>query len=138
MACFRLDTRSVNGKLPKMTLLRPLAVLFLFIAGALVSKATPDPKFDVVTFCCGCDSSICQAHFDHLNFPTTNGHYIAMGSDAHRLELATNGNGLAIYYDTLNIGYSTNSGAQQATNIDQWVAGQFTAGPRPNWIVLNE
>jgi len=134
-----LDTRSVNGKLLKMTLLRRLAVLCLCFGGSFVATATPDPKFDVVTFCCGCDSSICQAHFDHLNFPTTNGHYIAMGSDAHRLELATNGNALAVYYDTLNVGYSTNSGSQQATSIDQYAVSLFTStGPKPNWIALNE
>src|SRR3954467_6128929 len=101
-----------------MTLLRLVACVFLLACGSFIATATPDQKFDVVTFCCGCDASICQAHFDHLNFPTTNGHYIAMGSDAHRFELATNGNALAIYYDTLNVGSSTNSGAQQATNID--------------------
>src|SRR6266581_1971059 len=122
-----------------MTLLRRLAVLCLCFGGSFVATATPDPKFDVVTFCCGCDSSICQAHFDHLNFPTTNGHYIAMGSDAHRLELATNGNALAVYYDTLNVGYSTNSGSQQATSIDQYAVSLFTStGPKPNWIALNE
>src|ERR1035441_6957858 len=59
---------------------------------------TPDLKFDVMTFCCPCsvDSHICQAQFDELNFPTINGHYIAMGTDAHRLDLATNGKALAI------------------------------------------
>ena len=62
-----------------------------------------------------------------------------MGSDAHRFELATNGNGLAAYYDTLNVGYSTNSGSQQATNIDQYVVAHSTStGPKPNWLVLNE
>src|SRR5215510_9900469 len=100
-----------------------LALLVQSLACTCV--ATPDPKFDVVTFCCGCSSSICQEHFDHLNFPTTNGHYIAMGTDTHRFELATNGNALAAYYDTLNVGYSTNSGAQQATNIDEWVVSNF-------------
>ena len=103
--------------------------------------ATPDLKFDVVTFCCPCsvDSHICQTQFDHLNFPTTNGHYLAMGTDAHRLELATNGNALAIYYNTFNDGYPTNSGDQQAALIDQYAVSGFTStGPKPNWIVLNE
>ena len=101
----------------------------------------PDLKFDVVTFCCPCsvDSHICQAQFDELNFPTTNGHYIAMGTDAHRLDLATNGNALAIYYNTFGDGYPTNSGAQQAALIDQYAVSGFTStGPKPNWIVLNE
>jgi hypothetical protein len=122
-----------------MKLFCRLALLILFLVASDVVFATPDLKFDVVTFCCGCSSSICQVHFDHLNFPTTNGHYIAMGTDAHRLELATNGNLLAIYYNTLNDGYSTNSGAQAATNIDQYAVANFTStGPKPNWVVLNE
>src|SRR3954469_3720152 len=110
-------------------------LLFLFallLSHSFRAQATPDQKFDVVTFCCGCSSSICQSHFDHLNFPTTNGHYIAMGTDAHRLELATNGNLLAVYFNTLNDGYSTNSGAQAATNIDQYAVANFTGtGPKP-------
>ena len=105
------------------------------------ARATPDLKFDVVTFCCHCapDNTLCQPQFDHLNVPTTNGHYLAMGSDAHRLELATNGNALAIYYNTFNEGYSTNSGAQQAARIDQYAVNGFTStGPKPDWVVLNE
>src|SRR5437660_5350715 len=98
--------------------------------------AAPDLKFDVFTFVA---NSISQPQFDHLNFSTTNGHYIAMGGDTHRLELATNGNALAIYYDTFNTGYSTNTGAQQAAMIDQYGVSLFpTLGPKPNWIVLNE
>jgi hypothetical protein len=117
--------------------------LALIAACSLTShaRATPDLKFDVVTFCCHCapDSTLCQAQFDHLNLPSANGHYLAMGSDAHRLELATNGNALAIYYNTFNEGYSTNSAAQQAARIDQYAVAAFTStGPKPEWIVLNE
>ena len=104
-------------------------------------QAAPDLKFDVVTFCCPCsvDSHICQPQFDHLNFPTTNGHYIAMGTDAHRMDLATNGNALAIYYNTFNDGYGTNSGAVEAGLIDQYaINGSTSTGPKPTWIVLNE
>src|SRR4029078_11667615 len=72
-----LDMTIVNGKLDTMKFLCRLAVLFLLLAAPGLCLATPDLKFDVVTFCCGCSSSICQEHFDHLNFPTTNGHYIA-------------------------------------------------------------
>jgi hypothetical protein len=120
---------------------RSVVVLALLAGAAQFAGATPDLKFDVVTFCCPCspDSHLCQTQFDHLNFPTTNGHYIAMGSDAHRMDLATNGNALAIYYDTFNVGYSTNSGAQQAALIDQYAVNGFTStGPKPNWVVLNE
>src|ERR1051326_8846049 len=124
-----------------MSRCRLLVVLLLLIWTVSLVFATPDLKFDVVTFCCNCapDDSLCQSQFDHLNFPITNGHYIAMGSDAHRLELATNGNALAIYYDTLNVGSSTNSAAQQASNINHYAVSGFTSlGPRPDWVVLNE
>src|ERR1051325_8212767 len=104
-------------------------------AGVLPVAAVPDQKFDVFTF----GDSLSQAQFDHLNFPTTNGHYIAMGGDTHRYELATNGNALAIYYNTFNDGYSTNSGAQQAAMIHQTVTNNFVSnGPRPDWLILNE
>src|ERR1043165_6163363 len=104
-------------------------------AGVLPVAAVPDQKFDVFTF----GDSLSQAQFDHLNFPSTNGHYIAMGGDTHRYELATNGNALAIYYNTFNDGYSTNTAAQQAALINQYAVGLFTtAGPRPDWVVLNE
>ncbi len=116
-------------------------LFLLWILAPFLASAAPDLKFDVVTFCCNCapDDSMCQSQFDHLNFPATNGHFIAMGSDAHRLELATNGNALAIYYDTLNVGSSTNSADQQASNINYYAVSGFTSlGPRPDWIVLNE
>ena len=108
---------------------------------SLKAVATPDLKFDVATFCCHCepDKTFCQPQFDHLNWPTANGHYLAMGTDAHRLELATNGNVLAVYYDTFNAGYSTNSAVTQASNLNYYAVSRFTSsGPRPDWIVLNE
>jgi len=62
-----------------------------------------------------------------------------MGTDDHRLELATNGNALAIYHDTFNVGSSTNSAATHASNINYYAVSRFTdTGPRPDWIVLNE
>src|SRR5213592_4615398 len=101
------------------------------LSAVFPASATPDLRFDVFTF----SDTNSQAQFDHLNFPSTNGHYIAMGGDTHRYELATNGNALAIYYNTFNDGYSTNSGAQQAAMIDQWVVNHFlTLGPKPSWI----
>ena len=116
-----------------MPLIRCLVGCLIFLA--YTASAAPDLKFDVFTF--GDPNS--QAMFDHLNTPSTNGHYIAMGGDSHRYELATNGNALAIYYNTFNDGYSTNTGAQQAAMIDQYGTSLFTTlGPKPNWIVLNE
>ncbi|HSU54024.1 MAG TPA: immunoglobulin domain-containing protein, partial [Candidatus Dormibacteraeota bacterium] len=116
-----------------------VSALFGFLLASVSSlQAAPDLKFDVVTFCCNC-GDICTNHFDHLNFPTTNGHYLAMGGDTHRLQLATNGNALAVYFNTLNDGWTTNSGAQQASNINQYAVSLFTTtGPRPDWVVLNE
>jgi hypothetical protein len=124
-----------------MSKFRQYCVFVLLCFCGFSAKATLDLKFDVVTFCCHCapDDTMCQPQFDHLNFPTDNGHYLAMGSDAHRFELATNGNGLAIYYNTFNDGWPTNTGAQQATRIDQYALNNFTStGPKPNWVVLNE
>ena len=118
-----------------------VASVFSILCLCLNVRAALDLKFDVATFCCHCDpdKTFCQPQFDHLNWPTTNGHYLAMGGDTHRLELATNGNALAIYYDTFNTGSSTNSAAQQAALIQQYATNGFTTtGPRPDWIVLNE
>ena len=128
-------------------LFRPARVCCLLYLGFLLCApvvsvfATPDNKFDNVTFCCpgSIDDHLCQAHFDELNIPTITGHYIAMGTDAHRLELATNGNALAIYFNTFNEGWTTNTGAMSASNINQYALANFTStGPRPDWIVLNE
>jgi hypothetical protein len=135
-----LSTPQSDRWLPRLA---PVAGVLLAVWTGLTipAAATPDLRFDVVTFCCHCapDGTVCQAQFDHLNFPTTNGHYLAMGSDAHRLELATNGNALAVYYNTFNEGYSTNSAAEQAARIDQYALSGFTStGPRPDWVVLNE
>jgi hypothetical protein len=112
-----------------------------WIGPTQAARAVPDLKFDVVTFCCHCSPSntLCQPQFDHLNFPTSNGHYLAMGTDAHRLELATNGNALAIYYNTFNDGYPTTSASEEAAQIDQYAVNGFTTtGPKPDWLVLNE
>ena len=52
---FSLDMPNVNGKLLKMKFFRLLALLFLCMADFCVVNATPDPKFDVATFCCNCE-----------------------------------------------------------------------------------
>ena len=124
-----------------MPRIRFCCILAILASLPFAVRATPDLKFDVFTF----GDSLSQAQFDHLNFPTTNGHYIAMGSDAHRFELATNGNPLAIYYNTFNDGYSTNTAAQKAAMIQNYAtngpppnSGFINNGPRPDWIVLNE
>ncbi len=125
-----------------LTLARSLCPMILaWSVLADYALATPDLRFDVVTFCCPCyvSNHICQPQFDHLNLPTPNGHYIAMGGDTHRTDLATNGNPLAIYYNTLTADYGTITAAQEAAVIDQYsVSGFTTTGPRPDWIILNE
>ena len=117
---------------------RCFGALIVLASAPFLAVAAPDLKFDVYTFG-DTTPDFDQLRFDHLNLPTTNGHYIAMGGDTHRFELATNGNALAIYYNTLNVGWTTNSGEQQASNINQYAVSKFTTtGPRPDWVILNE
>src|SRR6476619_3483975 len=121
----------------------PLLLLrawLVFVCSTVSLVAAPDLKFDVATFCFPCtpDDHLGQDQFDHLNFPTLNGHFIAMGTDAHRMELATNGNVLAVYYNTLNDGWTTNSAQVGASNINRTAIANLTStGPRPDWIILN-
>src|SRR4029077_984476 len=96
-----------------------LPVLLLLGWGWLAepARATPDLRFDVVTFCCNCTntgSMMCQPQFDPMNFPPVNGHFLAMGDDPHRFDLQAIGNVLAIYFNTLNDGWTTNTGASSA------------------------
>ncbi len=121
----------------------PLLLLILGFGNASRALANPDLRIDVVTFCCDCTNSgsqLCQPQFDHLNFPSANGHFLAMGSDAHRSDLQSNGNVLAVYYNNFDSDWSTNiTAAQEAAAIDQNSVTQFTStGPKPNWVILNE
>lgn len=113
--------------------------------GCLNASAVADRRFDIVTFCCPCspDDHLCQSQFDKLNWKTNasrpNGHFLAMGSDAHRTEIKTNGNFLAAYHNTLNDNWSTMTGAQKADEIENYIVGNFTSsGVKPTWVVLNE
>lgn len=103
--------------------------------------AAPDLRFDLGTFCCGCSppDEFCQTHLDHLNYVSTNGHYIAMGSDAHRADIVSKGNVLAVYHNDLNTGWSTMTATQKADDVNNYVITRFTTnGPAPTWIVMNE
>ena len=134
----RLAVKGASVYSQAMIFRRFLRLSLLVFSARWSVQAAPDLKFDVLTFCCNC-GDICTNQFYHLNFPHTNGHFIAMGGDTHRYELATNGNALAIYYNTLNDGWTTNSGETQASNINQYAVTLFTTtGPRPDWVVLNE
>jgi hypothetical protein len=101
-----------------------------------------DKRFDVFTFNCtpdGSDPHGCQIQFDHLNWVSTNGHMIAMGSDAHRSELNGNGNFLGAYYNNLSGLYGTYTGDQAADQIENYVIANFTStGVKTTWVVINE
>jgi hypothetical protein len=100
-------------------------------------------RFDVVTMDCtadGSDPHFCQPQFDHLNWWTANGHYLAMGSDAKRPEVTAQSNACAVYYDTLtdlyNSGYTGAAAADQIQNY--CVSNWSNNGVVPYWVVLNE
>jgi hypothetical protein len=117
-----------------------LSLALVIAAGVGTAQAIPDLRFDVAWFCCPCypDNHFCQSHMDHLNLPTPNGHYLAMPTDAHRAEIIARGNLLAGYYNTLNDGWTTNSGTIKAAMIDDEIASGFSTGPKPTWLTLNE
>jgi hypothetical protein len=131
----------------KFSLSRPLRrVLFftLFIAGAGILRAAPDLRFDVAWFCCPCypTNHLCEPQFDHLNIPSPNGHFMVMTTDEHRSTINSNGNVIAMLYNTFDDGAWTNAGytgAMEAAAIDQWANANFTnTGPKPDWLIVNE
>src|SRR4051794_34081165 len=98
-----------------MSLLLPRWASLSLFSGAVAAaslfcttnaNAVFDKRFDIVTFCCPCspDDHMCQSQFDHLNWVSTNGHMVVMGTDAHRSEINTNGNFLGAYINDLNTG----------------------------------
>jgi hypothetical protein len=108
---------------------------------AFSSLATPDLRVEVTTFGCDClaTNSFGQDHFDALNIPSLNGKFLALTTDARRLQIAAQGNVLAVYHNDLNTGWTTNSPAQSAANFNQYTLNNHTStGPRPDWIAMNE
>ncbi len=99
-----------------------------------------DRRFDVITFSCpgAPDKHVCQGQFDALNWVSGNGHYLAMGSSAHKSEVDGSANNLAVYYNSLNDNWTTVTGAGRADEIWSWCQQQFTDGGIPQWIVVNE
>jgi hypothetical protein len=100
-------------------------------------------KFDVATFQCGAgivscaadvDQCWCQNLFDALDVGPP--HYMAMGSDAHRNEILSAGNELAVYVDDLNTDWMDGAAARAATMIADAEA-DFECGV-PTWFVVNE
>jgi hypothetical protein len=105
------------------------------------ANAVFDKRFDIVTFCCPCspDDHMCQTQFDHLNWVSTNGHMLVMGTDAHRSEVNANGNFLGAYINDLNTGYGSVTGATRADQIESSIVSNFTnTGVKTTWVVLNE
>jgi hypothetical protein len=125
--------------------LRPARAVLAFVAVALFAGnvlAVADRRFDIATFNCTPDGSadhFCQAQFDALNFRTTNGHFLAMGTDAHRAEVNGQGNFLAAYYNNLTGLYGQYDGSQAADQIEKYVTDNFTTtGVKTTWVILNE
>jgi hypothetical protein len=124
----------------------PFVCLLIAVAACINAQGAADRRFDVVTFCCPCtpDDHLCQPQFDALNWRTNgsrpNGHFLAMGSDAHRSEVNGNGNFLAAYYNDLNTGWTTMTGAQKADDIENnYIIPRFTVtGVKTKWVILNE
>jgi hypothetical protein len=128
-----------NSSLIKFAHFFSLAASFLIIC--LPGAAEPQNRFDVVTFCCDCpiENHLCEPQFDALNWQATNGHYLAMGSDAHQNQILSQGNHLAIYYNVFNDGYQRMTAAEKAASIEEYAQSNFThTGARPEWIILNE
>jgi hypothetical protein len=128
-----------NFRLNKFAHFFPLAASFLicFSMGA----AEPQNRFDVVTFCCDCpiENHLCDPQFDALNWQAANGHYLAMGSDAHQNQIISQGNHLAIYYNVFNDGSEKMTAIEKAASIEEYARSRFThTGGRPQWIILNE
>ncbi len=118
-----------------------IIILAVLCIACSLSNANPVNRFDVVTLCCDCpiESHLCEPQFEALNYVGAQGHYLAMGSDAHRAQVVANGNQLAIYYDVFNAGYGTITAGEEAAAIEHYAQTRFTAtGPRPDWLILNE
>ena len=118
----------------------------LMLVNSLAGLAAAARRFDIVTFCCPCTltNHLCTPQFDALNRSTNatlrNGHFLAMGTDAHRAEINANGNFLAAYYDDLNTGWSNTPAAQKADDIEyRYIRQNFTnTGVKTTWVILNE
>jgi hypothetical protein len=124
------------------TSIRITCLTMILVRFATPAFAVAERRFDIATFCCPCspDQHFCDSQLQHLNWTSANGHFVAMGSDDHRSELNSNGNYLAVYYNTLNADYGSLSGAAAADDIQtNYIIANFTSnGVVPTWIILNE
>ncbi len=129
------------GKLILMHIVFARFCVFLCCWQSYCAIATPDLRIEVTTFGCDCLSttSFSNDHFDALNVPSANGRFLALTTDAQRLKIAAQGNVLAVYHNSLNDGWTTNTPAESAAKFNQYALNNHTStGPRPDWIVLNE
>lgn len=111
--------------------------------GTTFAPAAPAPRrMDVVTFNNNVDGSdrYTQAMFNVHNTPEPGGMMFFMGSDAHRAELAAQGNKLAIYYNNFNVDQQIQDPNIMIQRIQTaWNVKMFTStGIQPTWIALNE
>src|SRR5580692_1716758 len=129
--------RYLTQRAIRTTFIAVALFFFVFSSSALALQN----RFDVVTFNCAgpVEDHFCESQFNVINWPATNGHYLAMGSDEHRAQITARGNNLAIYYDVFNEGSEKMTAAQKAASIEKYAQKLFTStGPRPNWLILNE
>ncbi|HVT28063.1 MAG TPA: hypothetical protein VHE81_08610 [Lacipirellulaceae bacterium] len=120
---------------------RALLVVVSLLVFSTTAEAVYDYRFDLAVLCCNCgDKHFCSGQLDALNWVSTNGHVLAMGSDAYRSTVNGNGNFIAAYYDTLNDpGYLQKTATQKADDIHQYCVDRYTStGVITTWIVLNE
>lgn len=111
-----------------------------------LAGATLALQFDICPFETTADGSadhFVEDNFQQLDAPVENGdgHYLAMGTDAHRSEIDAAGNQLAVYYNSLSSLYSATNPdpAASAAALEAYCTDNFTStGSEPDWIILNE
>jgi hypothetical protein len=119
------------------------AVLASSFALLLASSACAyDQRFDVATYNCtpeGSEKHFCLPQLNHLNFVTTNGHLIGMGSDTYRSTINTNGNFLTAYFNDLTSLYGVYNGTEAAAFVEDYINTYYTTtGVKTTWVVINE
>jgi hypothetical protein len=118
------------------------ASLLIVICTATAVLGVADRRFDICTMynnASGSDPHFTTTNLSHLNFSTTNGHFISMPTDSQRPTINANGNFMAGYYNTLNSLYGVYNGSQAADQIQNYFVANFTSnGVVPQWLILNE
>jgi hypothetical protein len=102
-----------------------------------------DRRFDMATIDCtpnGSNPHFCLTQLDALNFVTTNGHILVVGTDNNRPAIKANGNFCAAYYNDLESLFQDGyNGYQAGDQIRDYIVANFSNnGTTPQWVVLNE